>query len=201
MTRLLILFLLLPLLWSASCNSTKKGTEQTDDITQSCQTPATVKDFTGLDGCSFLLVLDNGDKLLPVKTPEGAFKFKDGQKIAMDYTIMKDYMSVCMAERAAIEITCMELIADTKISKDCVKTDDAGKVEWMRNILAKEGTREVTRYEYKDGWAYYFISGRKNTLYDCRGTEICSVTGKMMNDCVRMVNGFGKGMNVWKSYE
>ena len=34
-------------------------------------TPGTVKDYTGLDGCGLVIVLDNGKNLEPVSLPSG----------------------------------------------------------------------------------------------------------------------------------
>ncbi len=75
-----------------------------------CKTIATVKDFTGLDGCTFLIVLENGDKLLPVKLNDENFELHDGQKIRFDYIELPDAMSICMAEDMAVEITCIKEI-------------------------------------------------------------------------------------------
>ncbi len=75
-----------------------------------CKTIATVKDFTGLDGCKFLIILENGDKLLPAKLNDESFEFHDGQKISFDYKELQDVMSICMAEDMAVEITCIKEI-------------------------------------------------------------------------------------------
>lgn len=101
---LLIWFCLISVL---SCK-TKKDVPDNGQI--NCKTTATVKDFSGLDGCKFLIVLENGDKLLPAKMIDENFAFKDGQKIRFDYKELQDVMSICMAEKLAVEITCIEEI-------------------------------------------------------------------------------------------
>jgi len=43
--------------------------------------------------------------LLPAKINHESFEFKDGRKIRFVYKDLPDIMSVCMAEKMAIEIT------------------------------------------------------------------------------------------------
>jgi hypothetical protein len=81
-----------------------------DTSTSACITNGTIKDFTGLDGCKFLIVLENGDKLLPAKVSDESFEFTDGQKIRFDFVELEDAMSICMAEKMIIEITCIKAI-------------------------------------------------------------------------------------------
>ncbi|MFT5168468.1 MAG: hypothetical protein ACI8P3_003711, partial [Saprospiraceae bacterium] len=77
--KLLISCLLLILV---SCKTNK---EASNVSTENCKTLATVKDFTGLDGCSLMIVLDNGDRLLPAKMNDENFVLRDGQQIKLDY--------------------------------------------------------------------------------------------------------------------
>ena len=88
----------------------KTKPEVSKDEQSECKTTATVKNFTGLDGCTFLIILENGDKLLPSKLNDNNFKFRDGQKINFSYKELHDVMSICMAEKMAIEITCIKEI-------------------------------------------------------------------------------------------
>lgn len=90
-----------------SCKTKK---DVSDNPSSECKTNGMVKDFTGLDGCKFLIVLENGDKLLPAKLNDESFVFKDGQKILFDFKELKDAMSICMAEKMSVEITCIKEI-------------------------------------------------------------------------------------------
>lgn len=56
---------------------------------------ATVVDKTGLDGCRFMLQLEDGKMLQPLNL--GEKYMKDGMKVWVQYTIQKDVMTVCMA--------------------------------------------------------------------------------------------------------
>ncbi len=55
-----------------------------------------VKDYTGLDGCGFIIELENGDKLEPAQVLDSNFVFYDGQKVIFTYTELKDVGSICM---------------------------------------------------------------------------------------------------------
>jgi len=45
-----------------------------NDNSTACSTTGTVKDFTGLDGCKLLIVLENGDKMEPMLVTGGGIK-------------------------------------------------------------------------------------------------------------------------------
>lgn len=52
----------------------------------------------------------------------------------------------------------------------------------------------VTRYSYGNNeWAYLLDNGRVKKLYDCQGTELCSVSGKALNECSKTIQGLGEG--------
>ena len=55
----------------------------------------TVVDYTGLDGCGYIIELDNGKKLEPAKYPVD-FRFYDGQRVLVDYKVIDDVASICM---------------------------------------------------------------------------------------------------------
>jgi len=195
-------FIILLLISIVGCD-TKKVVNDND--TTKCHEIATVKDFTGLDGCAILLVLENGDKYLPAKNSVAGFTLKTGQKIRFGYKAIPDAMSICMAEKMSIELTCAEVIKDANSNYgkpemvQCIETEDPSSVKWMKDLMDKHNLYEIVRYNYKDGWAYHFKSGPTKWLYDCQGTFLCDVQGKMMNDCVRKVNGFGKGLTIWQA--
>ena len=73
-----------------------------------CNLNGTVKDYTGLDGCGYLIELDNGPRLEPAIVHD-SIKFYDGQRVRLSYTERNDMVSICMAGVIA-EITCIEEI-------------------------------------------------------------------------------------------
>ncbi len=76
-----------------------------------CEFTGTVRDYTGLDGCGFVIELDNGKILEPVivDTP---FVFRDNQRVRLSYIKIPDMASTCMAGILA-EITCIQVIGDS----------------------------------------------------------------------------------------
>jgi hypothetical protein len=114
--------LLISLLLLGFVTSCQKKTEATPD---ECRTLGTIKDFTGLDGCGWMLVLDNGEKLNPLmmlrcgtppvaEEPIDKIKWADGKRVRFDYKERKDLAGTCMAGKT-VEITCIsEIITSDK---------------------------------------------------------------------------------------
>lgn len=88
---------------------------------QTCGTLATIRDLRGLDGCGFVLELDNGERLEPVYdygfcgTPPlpapviDDVQFIDGKRVSIAYTERPDLGSICMVGKV-VEITCISLV-------------------------------------------------------------------------------------------
>jgi hypothetical protein len=85
-------------------------------------TLATVRDYTGLDGCGLVLVKDNGEVLEPYKqaivcvtTPcepiddLAAYNLQDGQRVRIGYEELKDAASICMTG-IIVKIKCLEVV-------------------------------------------------------------------------------------------
>jgi hypothetical protein len=68
----------------------------------------TVKDFTGLDGCKILIVLEDGTRLEPQVLPQGATLIVD-RKVAVKYKQLTDRMSICMTG-PIVEITSLRYL-------------------------------------------------------------------------------------------
>lgn len=179
-----------------ACHTPKATRGQTQNTT--CKTKGTVKDFTGLDGCKFMIVLADGKKLLPGKMVDPNFKFQDGQEINFDYKELKDYgMTICMAEDLIVEITCIE-IAGAEKTANCVNTDSPERVDWMLAFIKKDKPFRIIKHAFQDGWLYHFQGGPRSNLYDCKGKLICTVPGKMMNDCYETIQLLGSGEIIWQ---
>jgi hypothetical protein len=54
-----------------------------------------VKDYTGLDGCGFIIELAGGEKLEPFYI-DSSFELVDGQHVWVRYTFLEDHASICM---------------------------------------------------------------------------------------------------------
>ena len=102
------------------------GDEELVIAEMNCQTPATMVDMSGLDGCGYMIRLENDDLLYPIwqwgfcgtpPLPEGMledplynFEFRDGLQVRIDYTLpAEEYGNICMAGTPVI-ITCIEEI-------------------------------------------------------------------------------------------
>ena len=186
------LALLIPLL-IFGCK-TKKEVEST--VTSTCNVEGTVKDFTGLDACTFLIVDRKGKKYLPAEGV-GDFKMVNGQKINFSYTALPDMMSSCMAEDFIVKLTCIEAIGAPPIKKECVKVSTPFKSEWIKNLNDKYRPYQINRYDYLDGYAYFFSSREMNYLYDCQGDMICQYEAKEKGKCAARVDGLENEVVIW----
>ena len=96
------LWFILTLLFIFSC-------EDKDD-TLDCDIKATLRDYTGLDGCGFVLVLDNGEVLEMGGFDEDPdFQFNDGMEVSISYEEMQGMATICMVG-PIVRIMCMETI-------------------------------------------------------------------------------------------
>jgi hypothetical protein len=68
---------------------------------------ATLKNLTGLDGCSWVLVLDNGKKLEPTNLKKFYnIKLEDGKEVYVKYETKPLAASICMVG-TIVEIICI----------------------------------------------------------------------------------------------
>ena len=102
MKRFLSLLILTGLLFIISCED--------KDETLDCDIKATLRDYTGLDGCGFVLVLDNGEVLeMGGFDEEPDFQFNDGMEVSISYEEMQGMATICMVG-PVVRIMCMEII-------------------------------------------------------------------------------------------
>ncbi len=88
---------------------------------EACSIAATVKDYSNLDGCGFVFVLDDGQVLqaywpgfcgtppLPNEITEDPlynFQYVDGKKVKISYRLVKDVATACLAGML-VKITCI----------------------------------------------------------------------------------------------
>ena len=88
---------------------------QKDDNPISGEVEGIVKDYTGLDGCGFIIELDNGEKLEPAEMVDTGFVLYDGQRVQVTYSGLKDVGSICMAGKI-VRIETIEEIGCNEIS-------------------------------------------------------------------------------------
>jgi hypothetical protein len=71
------------------------------------ETNGTVQNFTGLDGCGMMIVLDSGERLEPVSVPAGT-TLQAGRRVRIEYRVVQR-VSICMAGTTA-EITSLQYL-------------------------------------------------------------------------------------------
>jgi hypothetical protein len=57
---------------------------------------ATLHDYTGLDGCSWVIKLENGEVLEPVNLADFTIELEEGKKVWLKYAEQNDLASICM---------------------------------------------------------------------------------------------------------
>ncbi len=176
MYKLLILLSCLLILCASKC---EKG---------ECTEMGTIKDFSGMDGCGLMIVLDNGEKLQPVEYDSDKPEIREGQRIKFGYKELKDQMGICMSGKM-VKINCIEFIKNDTggtrtggvkpIKKECVETLDPYSKKWLQDALMRTNAYQVIRYTYRtDGFAYYFLGPKVNLMLDCQGTVICECSSR-----------------------
>ena len=158
-----------------------------------------MKDFSTLDGCGLLIVLENGDMLNPAKINVPGFELKAGQKIKFGYKSLPDMMSICMSEKAIVEVTYIEQISADDVAL-CVDTKNPFEIEWMNKALDRHNPQQVIKYKYVDGFAYLFQGIPSGFFYDCKGNFICKTNGTPEDDCFKnsLSKAEGKGKIIWQ---
>ena len=187
--RYIIFFIMF--VWCLSC-TTKPV------ISENCETVGSVIDYTGLDGCSLLIQLENGDLLNPVVI-KGGFELKDQQVISFSYTKLEDAMSICMREKYQVEITCITELGKTPPGVDnCVDTDNPFAIKWMDHAIDLHNPNQVVKYEDGKGWAYLFRSIPNSYLYNCKGKLICETKNDHDRCQMEHLAPLGEGKIIWQ---
>lgn len=86
-----------------SCDNSKK-----DNNTSNCENAEKGKivNLNGLDGCGWLIELDNGSKIIPTNLDTFDIEIAEGKKVNVNYTEKDDMAGICMAGKIA-EINCI----------------------------------------------------------------------------------------------
>lgn len=169
----------------AAKNNSTTDNSTTVEATTKCKIPGTVKDYSSLDGCQWMIEGADGKKYLPMKVADDDFKFINGQEILFGYNEIEDAVNACMASNKIIEVTCIKSTGNIKpYVKDCVNTDDPGTVKWMAELIRLETPTRITKYNFRDGWAYMVFTKENRYLYDCQGTKLCPEADGNSRDCL-----------------
>tara|TARA_B110000285_G_C14871645_1_gene489495 strand:- start:442 stop:732 length:291 start_codon:yes stop_codon:yes gene_type:complete len=72
-----------------------------------CSVKAEIRDLTGLDGCGFVIELENGDRVEPLNLSDYDVDIEDGNKIWVSYHATNSFIgSICMVGQI-VEIDCV----------------------------------------------------------------------------------------------
>lgn len=93
-SRILAICAMALLLWACPRNQCPEGVD------------ALLRDYTGLDGCRWILELEDGQRLEPVNLHELDFEPEDNIQVRVQYTEAEDMMSICMVGRM-VNIVCI----------------------------------------------------------------------------------------------
>ena len=158
-------------------------TSEKCDQDTTCKESVVAMDMSDLDGCGMILVAGDDKKLLPVNLEEYPLTIENGDHLNVSYTILKDGMSICMAEDAMIKLTCLELISQEPEESDCLEMKDPVDFAWSKKVLGEIEMRHIERLNTSDGDYYMFRSHGDCRLYKCTGQFICMSTCDKNDEC------------------
>ncbi len=164
-----------------------------------CQTVGTVVDYDGLDGCGYLIKLQDGKLLNPIKFPDG-FQAHHEQSIRFNYKVLKNMASICMAENEIVEITCIEDGNGASGPVECSEISNPFAIPWMNKAIDRHNPVKIIKLQMGGKWTFAFQAEPNDTfLYDCDGKLLCQSNGDENDDCHRQyLNFISKGKTIWK---
>ena len=164
--------------------------------TSRCNRYGTFQDYSHIDGCTYLLVLDNGLKLLPSSINDPTFSPGNGMRVKFGYEPLETNVSLCMAEDLIVDITCIERLVP--VVDECVDTDDPERIPFLARAIKLHKPDKVWKYRYRtDGWMYLF-EGKMIYLYDCQGTLICESEASELEQCAQLSDPGTTQQLIWE---
>ena len=67
-----------------------------------------LKDLEGLDGCGFVIEVENGKTLIPMNLEAFDIALSDGSEVLLSYAVQEDAIGICMAGDI-VKIECIAL--------------------------------------------------------------------------------------------
>ena len=67
---------------------------------------ATLRDYTGLDGCDWVIELDNGEVVEPRNVEDFIAEPVSQMRLLVEYTVEPDWVSICMLGPVVMLTTC-----------------------------------------------------------------------------------------------
>ena len=167
------------LVMSATVDTCKKVVESTGICTHT----ATAKDFTGMDGCRILLVLDSGIKLLAVNLDDYSPPLRDGEKVRISFEKTEDMVSICMAEDTIVRLTCLARQSGPDWVVECPGMVDPYRIEWSARVMQEINPRQVEELVIDGRRAYRFYALSGVWIYSCSGELLCTYSYNTTGAC------------------
>ncbi len=169
----------LVLFFTLACSSTKQNSNEKPG--GDCLITVSVKDFTGLDGCSMLLVTSDGKKLLPMEAPAD-INWKPGEKYKIGYTAIDDALSICMAENEIIKVSCAE-----KLTVECKPSQNGRDNSDLKSRIDNGDVQRIIRYEFDGSWVYQINRMGTSEFIDCQGVSLCQEKCEKFSECFKRI--------------
>lgn len=191
--------LLLIFLFFNPTGDIKIGTEGTAKY----KMEATVRDYTALDGCRFLLELKDGTRLLPVELSNPDFLFSEGQLVKISYSEVKGLMTTCMSGAMTVKLECIEEIKPGEkkgqlfIKKECFDTQAPLTIAWMNKAILRNRVSEVKKGYLQEEPQYVLFGNINVMVFSCTGQLICEYPLNTKSTCETPVENLKDLKSVW----
>jgi hypothetical protein len=170
-----------------SCKSGKNAI--TDS--KSCSTYGTVKDYTNVEDCGYLIETESGEFLFPqgIKASDPSYRLSPNQNIRFNYSIITNTTSLCVEKGKTAEITCLNLLNERPT--DCLDTDVPNS-EWMVQLTNILRPTVIYKYLEEKEILYLFDCPLERALYDCKGQLKCQHFKTEVKKCKEIPTRIGK---------
>jgi len=168
-----------------------------------CKIDATVRDYSALDGCRFLLELKDGTRLLPVELSEPDFLFSEGQLVKINYSEAKGAMTTCMTGSLAVKVECIQQIQPGEkpgqvfFKKECFDTQAPLSIAWINKAVIRNKVSEVKK-GYLDNNPQYILYGNATVmLFTCTGELVCEYPANSATSCTAQIESLKELRSIW----
>lgn len=195
--------------WIYSCGTTSKTTNKSDSPKEKeiatevigCNAVGVIRDYRQNGNCQYLIELQDGTKLLPIKMPVSDVPFYEGAGVKVGYKKLgkkNDVIKgiICDHHDMPVEITCIEeylIPEEGQITSfdDCVSIKNPYKITWLRKEIESIQPTKIMEYKFDIGYLYEFITPVGSALYDCLGNHMCSTDAS--KDCISLIETLKDG--------
>ncbi len=140
-------------------------------VESDCTERATVKSFSNVPGCQFLIELEDGTKLQSMEGLRGYGPISDGAVVMIDYEVQEGTRSLCRETDLVVSITCMDVM--TFPEEECADKTTVFNRNWFRNAKTFSNATAL-RYHSTDSINYFSFEGDRPMLFDCYGKMECT---------------------------